>query len=240
MTMTAMTGAATANITSVILPLDQSASPIDRAYDVAQAATVSKMTRPTLRELASLPAEPVRLADSALVIIDCQNTYTYGPMELDGVQAAVEKTAELLERARTAGIPIIHIQHSDGPGSLYDIEGESGAIIDAVAPRGDEPVVVKQFPNSFVQTDLDQRLKAANASSLVLAGFMTHMCVNSTARGAFSLGYAPTVVASATATRSLPGPDGQPVAAAALQAASLAGLADLVAIVVPDGAGIPD
>ena len=52
-------------------------------------------------------------------------------MELDGVQAALDEAAVLLDRARTAGIPIIHIQHSDGPGSLYDIEGESGAIVDA-------------------------------------------------------------------------------------------------------------
>jgi nicotinamidase-related amidase len=204
------------------------------------ATTLIKMTRPTLRELAGLPVEPVGLADSVLVLIDCQKTYTQGVMELEGVQAALDETAELLERARTAGIPIIHIQHSDGPGSLYDIEGESGAIVDAVAPRGDEPVVVKQFPNSFVQTDLDERLKALGASNLVLAGFMTHMCVNSTARGAFSLGYAPTVVAAATATRSLAGPDGRPVPAAALQTASLAGLADLVAVVVPGTADIPD
>ena len=128
------------------------------------------MTRPTLRELASLPAAPARLADSTLVLIDCQNTYTQGIMELEGVQAALEQTAELLDRARSAGIPIIHIQHSDGPGSLYDIEGESGAIVASVAPREGEPVVVKQFPNSFVQTDLDDRLKGHNASNLVLAG----------------------------------------------------------------------
>ncbi|MUL75690.1 cysteine hydrolase family protein [Mycolicibacterium sp. CBMA 226] len=198
------------------------------------------MTRPTLRELSSLPVEPVPLADSALVLIDCQNTYTQGVMELEGVQAALDETAALLDRARTAGIPVIHIQHDDGPGSLYDIGADIGAIVDRVAPRGDEPVIVKQFPNSFVQTDLDERLKALGASNLVLAGFMTHMCVNSTARGAFSLGYAPTVVAAATATRTLAGPDGQAVPAAALQAASLAGLADLVAVVAPDAAAIPD
>ncbi len=198
------------------------------------------MTRPTLRELSSLPVEPVRLADSALVLIDCQNTYTQGVMELEGVQAALDETAALLDRARTAGIPVIHIQHDSGPGSPYDIRADIGAIVDQVAPRGDEPVIVKQFPNSFVQTDLDQRLKALGASNLVLAGFMTHMCVNSTARGAFSLGYAPTVVAAATATRTLAGPDGQAVPAAALQAASLAGLADLVAVVAPNSAAIPD
>ncbi|MBU8818744.1 cysteine hydrolase [Mycolicibacterium goodii] len=198
------------------------------------------MTRPTLREISSLPAEPVRLADSALVLIDCQNTYTQGVMELEGVQAALDATAELLDRARSAGIPIIHIQHDAGPGSPYDVREKIGAIVDSVAPRGDEPVVVKNFPNSFVQTDLQQRLQAVNASNLVLAGFMTHMCVNSTARGAFNLGFAPTVVAAATATRSLPGPDGSVVPAAAMQSASLAAIADLFAVVVPDAASIPD
>lgn len=201
---------------------------------------LTKMTRPTLRELASLPAAPARLADSTLVLIDCQNTYTQGIMELEGVQAALEQTAELLDRARSAGIPVIHIQHSDGPGSLYDIEGETGAIVASVAPREGEPVVVKQFPNSFVQTDLDDRLKGLGASNLVLAGFMTHMCVNSTARGAFNLGYAPTVVAAATATRTLAGPDSTPVPAAVMQSASLAAMSDLFAVVVPDAQAVPD
>ena len=193
----------------------------------------------TLRALSDLPEQPVSLAESTLVMIDCQNTYTRGVMELEGVDAALDEAAALLDRARSAGIPIIHIQHSDGPGSLYDIEGESGAIVARVAPREGEPVVVKNYPNSFVKTDLDERLKAVNASNLVIAGFMTHMCVNSTARGAFNLGYAPTVVAAATATRALPGLGDVPVSAAAMQAASLAAMADLFAVVVPSAAAIP-
>ncbi len=186
----------------------------------------------TLRALAGLPAEPVTLADSALVLIDCQNTYTRGPMELVGVEAALDRAAELLDRARSAGIPIVHIQHDDGEGGLYDVRGESGAIVERVAPREGEAVVVKNYPNAFVATDLHERL-TGGPQNLLLAGFMTHMCVNSTARGAFNLGYAPTIVASATATRSLPGLGGE-VSAEALQAASLAGVADLFAIVVPD------
>ncbi|MGD9516659.1 isochorismatase family protein [Mycolicibacterium vanbaalenii] len=195
---------------------------------------------PTLRSLSGLPLKPVSLADSALVLIDCQNTYTYGVMELEGVQAALDEAAALLDRARTAGIPVIHIQHDDGPGSPYDITAEIGAIVDRVAPRGDEPVVVKNYPNSFVQTDLDERLKAVDASNLVLAGFMTHMCVNSTARGAFNLGYAPTVVAAATATRALPGVGGEDVPAAVVHSASLAAVADLFAVAVPAAQDIPD
>ena len=198
------------------------------------------MSNPTLRTLSELPSSPAPLAESTLVLIDCQNTYTQGVMELEGVQAALDEAAALLDRARSAGIPIIHVQHSDGPGSLYDIEGESGGIVTRVAPRDGEVVVTKQYPNSFVETDFDDRLKAVGASNLVIAGFMTHMCVNSTARGAFNAGYAPTVVAAATATRSLPGVGGEDVAAAALQSASLAALSDLFAVVVPDGSGIPD
>ncbi|GAY17333.1 cysteine hydrolase family protein [Mycobacterium sp. shizuoka-1] len=193
----------------------------------------------TLRALAGLPLQPPSLADSTLILIDCQNTYTRGVMELDGVQAALDEAAALLDRARTAGIPIIHIQHDDGPGSLYDITGESGAIVPQVAPRDGEAVVVKNYPNSFVETSLDEQLKALGATNLVIAGFMTHMCVNSTARGAFNLGYAPTVVAGATATRALPGLDGTELAAAALQRASLVALSDLFAVVVPDSAAVP-
>lgn len=199
------------------------------------------MSNRTLRVLADLPQQPVNLSESTLVLIDCQNTYTRGVMELEGVQAALDEAAALLDRARTAGVPVIHIQHSDGPDSLYDIDGETGAIVPAVAPREGEPVVVKNYPNSFVQTDLDERLKAVGASNLVLAGFMTHMCVNSTARAAFNLGYAPTVVAGATATRALPGlGSDETVPAAVMQTASLAAMADLFAVVVPSAQDIPD
>jgi nicotinamidase-related amidase len=194
----------------------------------------------TLRALSGLPAEAASLADSTLIMIDCQNTYTEGVMKLEGVQAALDEAATLLDRARSAGIPIIHIQHDAGEGSPYDVRAPIGQIVDRVAPKGgDEPVIVKNFPNAFVQTDLEERLRRAGSSNLVLAGFMTHMCVNSTARGAFSLGYAPTVVAAATATRALPGSTGT-VEAEALQAASLAAVADLFGVVVSRTADIPD
>jgi nicotinamidase-related amidase len=193
----------------------------------------------TLRALSGLPSTAGSLADSTLIMIDCQNTYTQGVMALDGVEAALDEAATLLQRARLAGIPIIHIKHDAGEGSPYDIGAEIGQIVDRVAPEGDEPVIVKHFPNSFVQTELDDQLKASSARNLLLAGFMTHMCVNSTARGAFNLGYVPTVIASATATRALPGPAGI-VPSTALQAASLAAIADLFGIVLPDVAAIPD
>ena len=194
----------------------------------------------TLRAASGLPADPPALGASTLIMIDRQNTYTRGPLELDGVRAALDQAEELLDRARSAGIPVIHIQHDAGPGSAYDVRGESGAIVDRVAPRADEPTIVKNYPNSFTGTELDSLLKQGPERPLLLAGFMTHMCVNSTARGAFSLGHASTVVAGATATRDLPGTDGRVVEAAALQAASLASIADLFGVVVPDVRSVPD
>lgn len=104
------------------------------------------MSEPTtLRALGGLPDQPPALPGSTLIMIDCQNTYTRGVMKLDGVDAALDEAAELLDRARTAGATVIHIQHDGGPGSPYDIRAEIGRIVDRVAPRADEPVIVKAF-----------------------------------------------------------------------------------------------
>lgn len=194
---------------------------------------------PTLRELTGMPGDPAPLTGSALVMIDLQNTYTRGVMALENVEPAIEQAAQLLRRARAAGSTIVHVQHEAGAGTPYDTNAEIGEIVDAVAPEPGELRIVKNFPSSFVQTDLEEQLRAAGVTNLVLAGFMTHMCVNSTARSAFNLGFAPTVVAGATATRSLPSPDG-PVPASSLQSASLAALQDMFAVVVPDAASVPD
>jgi len=194
----------------------------------------------TLREVAGLGQEPGALRQSALIMIDCQNTYREGVMQLEGVEPALDEAARLLARARSLAIPIIHIQHDAGPGSPYDVRARIGAIADKVAPRGGEPVIVKNFPNSFLQTELHERLQKLGVKDVVLAGFMTHMCVNSTARGAFNLGYRPTVVAAATATRALPTARGGVVPAAALQEASLATIGDLFGVVVTGVDELPE
>jgi len=199
------------------------------------------MTPPTtLRDVSGLSPRPASLAGSALLMIDLQNTYREGLMRLDGVEAAVEEARALLVRARAAGVPVLHVRHDAGAGSPYDVGAPLGRISDEVAPEGHEPVITKAYPSAFVGTDLQARLEALGVKDLIVAGFMTHMCVNSTARSAFSLGFRPTVVASATATRDLPGPDGRIVPAAALQAASLAALSDLFAVVAPRAADIRD
>lgn len=189
--------------------------------------------RPTLRSLMALPDTPAPLSQSVLVLIDCQNTYREGIMQLEGVEPALAECARLLQRAREAGATVIHIRHDAGPGTPYDVQARIGAIADIVAPAAGETVITKGFPSSFEQTSLDAELKKTGTTDLVLAGFMTHMCVNSTARAAFNHGYRPTVVASATATRALANPLGGVLAAETVHDAALAALSDMFAIVLP-------
>jgi nicotinamidase-related amidase len=172
-------------------------------------------------------------------MIDCQNTYRRGVMQLEGAEDAFAEAARLLARARASGIPVFHVMHDAGQGSPYDITAEIGQISREVAPAAGEPVVVKHYPSSFFQTDLGAQLDKAGRRDLVLTGFMTHMCVNSTARDAFNLGYRPAVIASATATRDLPVPGGVPVPASTLQSATLAGIADLFALVIASPDDLP-
>ncbi|MGV9773860.1 isochorismatase family protein [Streptosporangium sp. NPDC003464] len=182
----------------------------------------------TLREVIGLDGALPALSASALIMIDFQNTYRTGVMALPDADRALDAAARLLERARSAGTPVVHVVNDGGEGGPYDIRAEIGRIETRVAPRNGESVVVKGFPNSFHETDLLEVLRRLDAGpDLVLAGFMTHMCVQFTAQGAFNLGYRPTVVAEACATRPLTGPDGAPIPADTLHAAALTTIGDL-------------
>lgn len=185
----------------------------------------------TLFELAGATLAPHRLADSAVLMIDAQMEYVTGRLPLAGIEAALGEGAALLDAARAKGRPVVHVRHRGRPGGLFDAEGEFFAIAAPVAPRGGEPVVEKAAPNAFAGTDLDAVLKGLDAKTLIVAGFMTHMCVSSTVRAALDLGYGCTVLAPACATRDLPDGSGGIVAAADLHRIELAALADRFAMI---------
>ncbi|WP_077795999.1 isochorismatase family protein [Streptomyces sp. JHA26] len=190
------------------------------------------MPRTTLRELNGFDETPAKLAASTLILVDYQNTYTTGVMELDGWREALDAAAELLARARREGAKVIHVVNDGGEGTPYDVRAEIGQIHPSVAPIDGEPVVVKKAPNAFVDTDLAEHVDAAGNEDVVIAGFMTHMCVAFTAQGAFLRGNRPTVVADASATRALP-VAGTEVDARQVHHAALATIADLYGVVVP-------
>jgi nicotinamidase-related amidase len=190
------------------------------------------MTAPkTLLELAGADLSPPLLADACLVLIDFQNEYRAGPLALPDADAAIATAARLLARARQSGAAIFHVAHKGRAGGLFDREAARGAIVDSLAPLGSEPVVEKPLPNAFAGTDLETRIAAAGRKNVVLAGFMTHMCISSTARAALDLGLRTTIAADACATRDLPDGRGGAISAATIHDVALAELSDRFAII---------
>lgn len=186
----------------------------------------------TIRSLAGANTTGHRLAESVLVVIDAQQEYVDGTLALADVEPATANIARLLTAARSEGVPVIHVAHVGAPGGPFDPAGP-GVIIADVQPIAGEAVVEKRLPNSFADTDLYERVVATDRSSLVIAGFMTHMCVSATTRSALDHGFDATVVADACATRDLPDPTGSgTIPASTIHAASLAALADRFAAVI--------
>jgi nicotinamidase-related amidase len=144
------------------------------------------------------------MADTALVVIDLQNDYfPGGSMELEGAEAAAANASSVLGNYRKSKLPVIHVRHlSVRPGATFFIPGTRGADIhESVRPLAGETVVEKNFPNSFRATGLQQLLEKQGIKNLVVAGMMTHMCVDASARHAADLGYKVTLLADACATR---------------------------------------
>jgi nicotinamidase-related amidase len=167
----------------------------------------------------------------ALLLVDIQNDYfPRGAMEVVGADAAGAQAARLLEAFREQRRPVIHMQHiAKRPGATFFLPGTPGAEIHArVRPKGDEAVLQKHFPNSFRETALLDHLRQMKVSSLVIAGMMTHMCIDTTTRAAADLGFACSLAHDACATRALSF-NGVQVCAESVQAAYLAGLNGLFA-----------
>ncbi|MER7584112.1 isochorismatase family protein [Kitasatospora sp. NPDC097691] len=195
------------------------------------------MPTTTLRALNGLDEKPASLADATVIMVDYQNTYVRGVMELAGWQQALDAAADLLARARAAGATVIHVINDGGEGTPYDIRAEIGQIHPSVAPAEGERVVVKQVPDAFVGTDLGELVDAAGHQDVVVAGFMTHMCVTFTTAGAFLRGNRPTVVAAAGATRPLQSA-GTELTAAQVHRGALATIGDLYGVVVESPADL--
>lgn len=197
------------------------------------------MTLPkTLLQMAGASPAPHPLAESALLLIDLQNEYRDGKLPLPGVEAAVGEAANLLEKARAAGRPVIHVRHCGRVGGAFDPSTAAFSIVAELTPREGESIVDKTLPNAFAKTSLATTLEGLGVNKLIVAGFMTHMCVSSTVRAALDLGLGCTLVAAACATRDLPDGQGGVVAAAELQRAEMAALSDRFATIAADAAAI--
>jgi nicotinamidase-related amidase len=163
---------------------------------------------------------------TALILVDLQNDYfPGGKMELVGSVEASQRAARLLAFFREAHLPLVHIQHvSTRPTATFFIPDTEGVKPHPnVHPLESETVYQKHFPNSFRETPLLAHLQHEHIERVVIAGMMTHMCVDATVRAAFDLGFQCLVAEDACATRALMHA-GQTVHAEDVQRAFLAAL----------------
>jgi nicotinamidase-related amidase len=144
--------------------------------------------------------------NTALVIVDIQNDYfPDGKLPLAGSVEASQQAVRLLDHFRRAQWPIIHIQHiAVRPSATFFLPGTPGADFHPnVQPRPAEPIVQKNFPNSFRDTTLLEVLRERQISRLIICGMQTNMCVDAITRAAADYGFECLVAADACAARNL-------------------------------------
>ena len=171
--------------------------------------------------------------NTALLLIDIQNDYfPGGRMELTGALEAAQAAGRLLADCRRRDLPIIHVQHvAIREDASFFLPGTEGVNFhESVAPLEKETIIRKNFPNSFRATELEKTLQKAGIERLAICGMMSHMCVGTTVRAAFDLGYRCIVAHDACATRSLVF-EGRTLQADTVHEVSMAALGSLFATV---------
>jgi nicotinamidase-related amidase len=165
----------------------------------------------------------------ALLLIDVQREYFNpgSPLWIPDGRAVLGRLRYLLAAARQGGSGVVHVRHEEEAGAEVFAAGTSMVeTMDEVAPADGEPVVVKHQPGSFDGTDLDRVLGALGAKTVVVGGFMTHMCCDTTARQARARGFDVVFLTDGTATRDLPAPSGRTIPHATVHETTLAAQAD--------------
>lgn len=143
--------------------------------------------------MTTLPDRP----NAALLVIDVQNGVMAAATDRDGV---VRRIGELVAKARTAGTPVVWVQHNSDELPQGSAQWEYVPELPALPT---EPVVHKQYGDSFEATDLESVLADRRVSRLVVAGALSDACIRSTIHGAFTRGYDVTLVGDAHTTEDL-------------------------------------
>ena len=135
--------------------------------------------------------------NTALLVIDVQNGVVGGAHDRDTVVANV---ATLVDKARAADVDVVWVQHNDDD---LPRDSEEWQYVPELVPDDAEPVVHKQYGDSFEDTDLESVLAERGVGRLVVAGAQTDECIRSTLHGAIARGYDATLVGDAHTTEDL-------------------------------------
>lgn len=136
-------------------------------------------------------------SNTALLVIDVQNGVVANAHDRDGVIAHIN---ELVERARSEDVPVIWVQHTS---EELPVDSEQWRYVPELQRREHEPVVHKEYGDSFEATNLEALLAERGVGRLVVTGAQTDACIRSTMHGGFTRGYDVTLVADAHTTEDL-------------------------------------
>ena len=149
---------------------------------------------------------------TALLVIDAQQEYfaPIGKVVLPEGPPAVRRIADLLGWARAQKVPVVHVVHeSRRPNPTTFVPGSPALEIHPEArPAAGEPVITKHLPGSFTNTGLEEHLRRHGIEQVIVSGFMTQMCCDTTAREAAHRGFKVLLAADAMAAMPVKGPDG--------------------------------
>ena len=143
--------------------------------------------------MTTLPDRP----NTAVLVIDVQNGVVDGAHDRDRVVATI---ADLVERARISGVPVVWVQHQ---AEDLPVGSEAWSYVNELAQSEGEAVVHKHYGDSFEETDLADVLASGAVGHLVVAGAATDACIRSTIHGAVTRGYDVTLVGDAHTTGDL-------------------------------------
>ena len=154
-----------------------------------------------------LTSDAVPLSQSALLVIDAQESFTVKPRWARRANHAFEaNVSALIDGYRAAGLPIFYFLHTDGDAE-FALDSPHLRLMDFLSPRPGEPVMLKDTRNCFTSTTLQAKLIGLGVRRLAITGIQLEQCCETTARVAADLGYAVDFVVDATDTFPIANPD---------------------------------
>jgi nicotinamidase-related amidase len=143
--------------------------------------------------------------NDALLVIDVQNEYFTGSMPVTYPQGSLENILKAMDQAHAESVPVVVIQHTNQAlGAVTFRKGtDNWELHNEIKQRHSDILIGKNLPGSFTGTSLGSWLKERDISKVTIAGYMTQMCCDTTARQAFHRGFAVNFLSDATGTLSV-------------------------------------
>ncbi|WNI22474.1 isochorismatase family protein [Streptomyces sp. ITFR-16] len=148
------------------------------------------------------------LPAQALLVVDVQKAGVTGDRAVPGAAVLLERTADLLARARAAGALVVHLQNDGEPGADDAPHTPGWALHLPVQAGPAECVIRKTWDDGFQETALGEVLTEAGVGPLAVCGLMSEMCVQATARTALARGHRVVLPYDAHATHDVPAAPG--------------------------------